>query len=228
MPVNHIAIILDANRRYARKHHLPLYKGHEKGAENVKNLLKWADELGIKELTLYAFSMQNFSRAKEEVGYLFRLAEKFFKKILKSIREGTDKLLRMIRFNFIGRIHLFPKRIQMLIKTLVEKTRFNKGLKVNFAFGYGGREEIVDAVRKIVKKNIKKIDEKTISEHLYLNSEPEIIIRTGGAQRTSNFLPWQGIYSEYMFLKVTWPEFTKRHLINCIKEYNSRERRFGV
>jgi len=111
---------------------------------------------------------------------------------------------------------------------LISKTRKNNGLKVNFAFGYGGREEIVDAVRRIVKKGIKKINEKTISENLYLNSEPEIVIRTGGEQRTSNFLPWQSTYSEWFFLKKMWPAFTKNDLKRIIAEYNARERRFGA
>ncbi len=224
----HVGIILDGNRRFARKHGLPLYKGHEKGAENVKNLLGWAKELDISELTLYSFSMQNFKRAKEEVGYLFKLAERFFMKILNAVKKGTDKILQFVRFNFIGRIHLFPKRIQALIKKLIDKTKGNTGVKVNFAFGYGGREEIVDAVRKIVKKGIKKIDENAISENLYLNSEPEVIIRTGGEQRTSNFLLWQSIYSEWFFPRKLWPEFTKSDLKKIMAEYVSRERRFGV
>jgi undecaprenyl diphosphate synthase len=133
----------------------------------------------------------------------------------------------VIKFNFIGRIRLFPKRIQALIRTLITKTKKNPGLKVNFAFGYGGREEIVDAVRRIVKKGI-KINEKTISENLYLSSEPEIVIRTGGEQRTSNFLPWQSTYSEWFFLKKLWPQFTKNDLRRIISEYNVRERRFGA
>ena len=123
---------------------------------------------------------------------------------------------------------MFPARIRKLIRALISKTRKNNGLKVNFAFGYGGREEIVDAVRRIVKKGIKKINEKTISENLYLNSEPEIVIRTGGEQRTSNFLPWQSTYSEWFFLKKMWPAFTKNDLKRIIAEYNARERRFGA
>lgn len=228
MTINHVAIILDGNRRYAKQHHLPLFKGHEKGAENVQNLLKWAKELGIKELTLYSFSMQNFNRSREEIKYLFMLFEKYFTKLLNSIKKGTDKLLRLIRFNFIGRTFLFPKRIQELMRKLIEKTKNHSGLKVNFAFGYGGREELIDAVKNIIKKGIKKIDETAIRSNLYLKSEPDIIIRTGGEQRTSNFLPWQGVYSELFFLKKTWPEFSKADLKRIITEFASRERRFGV
>ena len=228
MTVKHIGLVLDGNRRFARKHGLPLYKGHEKGAENIKNLIGWAKELGVEELTLYSFSMQNFNRAKEEVGYLFKLAERFFMKILNAIKNGTDKVLQFVRFNFIGRLHLFPKKIQDLIKKLILRTKNNKGVKVNFAFGYGGREEIIDAVNKAIKKGVRKVSEKTISENLYLQSEPEIIIRTGGEQRTSNFLPWQSVYSELFFIKKTWPEFNKNDLKKILSQFNSRERRFGV
>jgi undecaprenyl diphosphate synthase len=228
MSVKHIAIILDGNRRYARKHGLPLYRGHEKGADNVKQLIGWAKELGVEELTLYSFSMQNFKRAKEEVNYLFTLAERFFRRLLDSIKKGTDKLLQYVQFNFIGRLRLFPKRLQALMRALVEKTKKNNGVKVNFALGYGGREEIVDTVNKLLKKGVKKIDEKTFNSNLYLQSEPDLIIRTGGEQRTSNFLPWQSTYSEWFFLKKTWPEFNRNDLKKIISQFNSRERRFGV
>ena len=224
----HVGIILDGNRRYARAHGLPLYQGHEKGAQNVEKLLEWAKELGVDELTLYTFSMQNFNRKKEEVAYLMKLFEKFFTKFLKMIKEGKDKLIKLIRFNFIGRINMFPKKVQEIIRKLAQRTKNNKELKVNFAFGYGGREEIVDAVNKIIKKKVKKVNEKTISENLYLQSEPQIIIRTGGEQRTSNFLPWQGIYAEWFFLKKTWPEFNKLDLKKIVHQFELRERRFGV
>jgi undecaprenyl diphosphate synthase len=228
MTAKHIAVVLDGNRRYAKAHRLPLYKGHEKGAQNVRNFLKWAEELGVKEVTLYSFSMQNFRRPKEEVGYLFRLFENVFRKLLNAIKKGKDKLVSLIKVNFIGKISLFPKRIQQLIRTLVEKTKFNSGLKVNFAFGYGGREEIVDAVRRILRKGVKRIDEKTISENLYLNSEPDLVIRTGGEQRTSNFLPWQTTYSEWFFVKKTWPEFNRTDLKRILAQFSLRERRFGA
>ncbi len=220
--VNHIAIILDGNRRYAKKHHLPLYKGHEKGSENVERLFDWAEELGIKELTLYSFSMQNFKRAKSEFKYLMNLFEIFFRKAIIKLKKNPK-----VRFNFIGRMNLFPKKIQNLANDLVKKSKNNRKLKVNFAFGYGGREELIDAIKKIVKQK-SKITEQTIKKNLYLNSEPEIIIRTGGEQRTSNFLPWQSIYSEWFFLKKMWPEFTKHDLKHIISEFHRRERRFGA
>lgn len=228
MTVNHVAIILDGNRRYAKKHHLPLLKGHEKGAEVAKNLLKWSSELGIKEVTLHTFSTQNFNRAQEEVGYLFKLAEGFFGNLIKASIEKNEELFNSMKFTFIGRLTLFPKKIQDLANDLMEKTKNNPGLKVNIAFGYGGREEITDAVNKIIKKGIKQVDENIISDNLYLKSEPDLIIRTSGEHRTSGFLPWQGAYSEWFFLKKTWPEFNKTDLQRILAEFASRERRFGV
>lgn len=223
MAVNHVAIILDGNRRYAKKHNLPLYRGHEFGAKNVEKLFGWAEELSIKELTLYSFSMQNFNRTKEEFNYLMKVFEIFCKKAVAKLKKNPK-----VQFHFIGRLNLFTRKIQILARELERKSRNNKLLKVNFAFGYGGREEIVDAVKKIVKKGIKKIDEKVISDNLYLKSEPEVIIRTGGDQRTSNFLPWQSIYSEWFFLDKTWPEFNKADLKRIVDDFTRRERRFGV
>ncbi len=224
MTVNHVAFIMDGNRRYAKAHGMPLLKGHQKGAETVEKLFSWAKELDIKEITLYSFSIQNFNRSKEEFAYLMDLFEIFFGKVYSRLQKSKEK----IRFNFIGRLNLFPARTQKLAKELMQKTKNNKDFVVNFAFGYGGREEIVDAVNQILKKGIKKVDEKIISQNLYLSSEPEIVVRTSGEHRTSNFLPWQSTYSEWFFVKKSWPEFTKNDLKKILSEFNSRERRFGV
>lgn len=221
--VKHIAIIMDGNRRYAKKHGLPLLKGHEKGAEIVEKLFDWAEELNVKELTLYSFSIQNFKRTKAEFGYLMKLFEIFFRKAMNKLKKNPK-----VQFHFIGRMNLFPRKIQILAKELEQKSRNNKKLKINIAFGYGGREEIIDAVKKIIKKGIKNINEKTIADNLYMSSEPEIMIRTGGEQRTSNFLPWQSIYSEWFFPKKLWPEFTKKDLKEILAEFKTRERRFGA
>lgn len=225
MPVNHVAIILDGNRRFARSKGLPSYKGHEKGAERVEDLFDWAKELKIKELTLYSFSMQNFKRSKDEFKYLMKLFEVFFKRIVNKIKTGE---LKNTKINFIGRLNLFSVNVRKMMKQLMKRTKKESELKVNFAFGYGGREEIVDAVKKILRSGVKKVDEKTISNNLYMSSEPELIIRTGGDQRTSNFLPWQSTYSEWFFLKKLWPEFTKNDLKRVIQQYELRERRFGA
>ena len=220
----HIAIILDGNRRYARKLGLQPWKGHEFGLRKLEELFDWCMELGIRELTLYSFSTENFKRAKKEIKYLFNLFWEEFSKMKQRKSIFKDK----VKVNVIGRIQMFPKKMQKAMLEVVQKTKSNKKLVVNFALAYGGRQEIVDAVNKILKnKKIKKIDENTITQNLYLTSEPDIVIRPGGEIRTSNFLTWQSVYSELIFLEKLWPEFTKEDLIKCIEEFKRRERRFG-
>ena len=225
----HIGIILDGNRRFAKRLMLEPWKGHELGFEKLKKLFKWCKELNIKKTTLYCFSMQNFNRPKKEFDYLMNLFEKGFNEV--STNEDVHKY--KIKINVIGRHYLFPEKVQKAIKKAVDATKNYNNYKVNIALAYGGREEIVDAVKKVAEKvknkelEIKDINEETFSENLYLNTEPDLIIRTGGDRRTSNFLPWQSIYSEWFFLDKTWPEFEKEDLIKAIEEYKNRERRFG-
>ena len=219
-----IAIVLDGNRRYGRKLGLQPWKGHEFGLRKLEELFKWCIELGIKELTLYTFSTENFRRARNEINYLFGLFWKEFSKIKK--KKGIFRY--KIKVNVIGRMHMFPKKMQKAMKEAMQKTKNNKELIVNFALAYGGRQEIVDAVNKILKsKKTTKVDENTITQNLYLSSEPDIVIRPGGEIRTSNFLTWQSVYSEWFFIDKLWPEFTKNDLKNIIEEFNQRERRFG-
>jgi tritrans,polycis-undecaprenyl-diphosphate synthase [geranylgeranyl-diphosphate specific] len=225
----HIGIILDGNRRFAKKKNIPIWKGHEYGAKKVEELIKWGRELNIREITLYAFSIENFNRPENEKKEIFKLFKKNFKKILK----GEDRTDRKIRINFIGRLDMFPKEIVDEMEEIIEKTRMNKGFKINFAMGYGGRAEIVDAVKKIsakVKKGelrIDDIDEGMVTANLYLSDEPDLIIRPGGEKRASNFLIWQGNYSEWHFSDKMWPEFTEKDLLDAINDFESRERRFG-
>ncbi len=219
----HVAIVLDGNRRFAKRLMLKPFKGHEWGAKKIQQLFEWCKEFGIHELTLYAFSVENFNRPKAEFDYLMNLFVKEFQRCMQDARIHTNK----IRINFVGRVWMFPKKVQDAMQDLVDETKNYSDYVVNFAMGYGGRQEIVDAVNKILKTGAKKVDEKIISENLYLSSEPDMIIRTGGEQRTSNFLPWQGIYSEYIFLKINWPEFEKEDFVRCITEFGLRERRFG-
>lgn len=225
----HIGIILDGNRRLAKRLMMKPWKGHEWGARKVEKLLDWAKEIGIKELTLYAFSIQNFSRPEKEFNYLMDLFKKEFEKTIKDERLEKDG----IKINFIGRIHLFPEGVQKAMNALMEKTKNNTNYIVNFAMAYGGQEEVLDAVKKIGeqikegKLNINDINKKVFSENLYMDHEPELIIRTGGDRRTSNFLIWQSWYSEWFFLEKFWPDFEKEDLVNVIKEFNSRQRRFG-
>jgi tritrans,polycis-undecaprenyl-diphosphate synthase [geranylgeranyl-diphosphate specific] len=227
--VRHIGIILDGNRRYAKKLAMQPWKGHEEGAKRVEDLIDWACELGIYELTLYCFSMQNFKRSEEEFNHLMRIFKDYFDRL------KTDKRIKEnnVRINFIGRTHLFSPELQQSMRAVMEETKDADKHIVNFALAYGGREEIVDAVKKIAEKvregNIDTtvIDEKTISENIYLDSEPDLIIRTGGDRRTSNFLIWQSWYSEWFFFEKTWPEFTKEDLVSVVEEFSTRQRRFG-
>ena len=226
----HIAIILDGNRRYARKLGLQPWKGHEFGLRKLEELFNWCMELGIKELTLYCFSTENFKRNKKEMNYLFSLFRKEFKKIREKKGLYKDK----IKVNVIGRLNLFSKKMQDAMLATMEKTKANNNLVVNLALGYGGRQEITDALKAMIKdvqnKKLKasEINESTISKYVYLSSEPEMVIRPGGEIRTSNFLTWQSTYSEWIFIKKLWPEFTKKDLMRCIDEFNMRARRFGT
>ena len=226
----HVGIILDGNRRFARKLMLKPWKGHEWGAKKVEKLITWCEELGIKELTLYAFSLENFNRPKEEFNYLMNL----FKESISKLEEDPRIKKNKIKITFIGRIWMFPKDIQELINRLMEKTKKHNKYKINIAMAYSGRAEIIDAVKKLSqdikngKLSIEDLNEKVFKKNLYLESEPDLIIRTGGEKRMSGFLLWQASYAELIFLPdVLWPEFTKQHLIECIEEYKMRERRFG-
>lgn len=229
----HIGIILDGNRRFAKKLMLKPWKGHEWGMEKVKKLLEWCKEVGVPEITLYAFSIQNFQRPKDEFDYLMHLFKDAFADLVNNKSEENKKKLEQIQIRFIGRTWMFPQEVQDEMKKLTEMTAGNTPYKINFAMAYGGREEVIDAVKKIAdavkqgKVDIDSINEQTFAENLYLNSEPELIIRTGGDHRTSNFLIWQSHYSEWFFLEKTWPEFEKEDLIQVINEFQTRERRFG-
>ena len=225
----HVAIIMDGNRRYAKKNKLMTLQGHKRGADKIKEVMGWFKELSVNELTLYTFSIENFNRKKEEVEYLMKLFLKKFDELNndKSIHENK------IRINVIGRTELFPKKVQERIKHIMDKTKDYNDYTINFAMGYGGRSEIADAAKQIAKDikdgnvDVEDIDEEMVFDNLYLNSEPDIIIRTGGDFRISNFLPFQGVYSELFFLEKLWPEIEKQDLVNCINEFKERERRFG-
>jgi len=221
----HIAIILDGNRRFAKHLMLEPWKGHEYGKEKVEELLDYATNLGIKEMTFYALSCENIkSRPRIELEFLYKIFKEFFKNINKQkIQENN------IRVKFIGELFLLPQDLQEQCKQLEQQTKDNNNFKVNFAIAYGGRQELAEAVRKIIKNKIQpeNLTEQTIQDSLYLSSEPDLIIRTGGEKRTSNFLPWQSTYSEWFFLDKTWPEFEQEDLVECIQEFKQRKRNFG-
>jgi len=221
----HIGIILDGNRRWAKENNLPPWEGHRAGFKKIKDLQKWMIDLDIKELTLYCFSTQNFDRDPKEVFFLMKIFEQAFRDAIKD----KDVIKHQIKINHIGRLFMLPKSLQNLIKKAVDVTKGHNNYKVNFAIAYGGQEEIVDAVKKLdlAKIDISKLTPEIFRKYLYLNSYPEIIIRTSGEQRTSNFLIWQQAYSEWFFPKVYWPGFTKNDLKVIIEEYLNRNRRFG-
>lgn len=220
----HVGIILDGNRRFAKRLMKQPWKGHEYGAEKVEKLFDWCKELNIGELTIYCFSLENFKRPKKEFDYLMDLFKKEFGKLKKDSRIEKNK----IKIRFIGKTELFNEKIQKLIRDIEENTKSHRDYTINFAFGYGGRQEIISAVNKIiVEKKTSKITEQDFEKYLWLKHEPDLVIRTGGEKRTSNFLPWQSTYSEWIFLNKMWPEFTKEDLENCIKEFHERKRRFG-
>lgn len=222
---SHIAIILDGNRRFAKRLMLKPWKGHEYGAEKVGKLLRFARELGIKEMTFYCLSCENIkSRPKNELEYLFKLFKKEFKNL-----NGDELEKFKIGIHFLGDLSLLPEDLKEQCLKLEKKTEKNNNFLVNFALAYGGRQEIIGAVKKILENKIKpeEITESVIEENLYLKGQPDLIIRTGGEKRTSNFLPWQSAYSEWIFLDKMWPEFEKEDLIKCIEEFNQRKRNFG-
>src|SRR3989344_8670256 len=225
----HIGIIIDGNRRFAKRLIMKPWKGHEWGAKKFEQLLEWCKEYNIKELTLYTFSIENFNRPRDEFDFLMKLFEREAKAVLKNKRIHENK----IRINFIGRIHMFPKNIQEKMQQIMEMTKDYSGYTINLAMAYGGRAEIIDATKKISKQikegklDIEDINEEVFKKNIYLESEPDLIIRTSES-RLSGFLLWQGTYAEIQFLPdVLWPEFTKEHFEQCIEDYMDRERRFG-
>ncbi len=227
----HIGLILDGNRRFAKKLMLKPWMGHEWGAKKVHSLLDWANELGIQEVTFYALSIQNFNRPREEFDYLMKLFNKEFTTLMT---EKLDEINEQgLRIRFIGRLHLLPQDVQANMNKLMELTKNNNKRFANFAMAYGGREEVIDAVKLLaeqVKAGIiapEQITEESLGKSLWLNSEPDLIIRTGGEKRISNFLLWQGSYAEFSFLDKTWPELEKQDLIAAIHDYAERDRRFG-
>ena len=226
----HIGIVLDGNRRFSKKLMLKPWMGHEFGAKKLEKLIEWCVEYRIKELTLYTLSVQNFfSRPREELNYLLNL----FKNETKKLKDDERLIKHKIKVNFIGRLNLFDNEMQGLMKEVMNKTKDNDNLIINLAMAYGGQEEIIDAVRKIAeqvrdnKLDVDKINEWVFENNLYMKSSPELVIRTGGERRTSNFLNYQAAYSEWIFLEKLWPEFEKEDFVECLQEYSNRERRFG-
>ncbi|MEM3731234.1 MAG: polyprenyl diphosphate synthase [Candidatus Bathyarchaeia archaeon] len=230
----HIAIILDGNRRWASEKDLDPWLGHEKGAEKVEQLLDWCLKLDVKSITLYAFSTENFRRPKKEIEEIMRIAEEKFRKILTDERIHKNK----VRVKVIGRISTLPKSLQQLITDVEKATENYDKHFLNIALAYGGRAEIVDAARKIAenvrkgKLNPENVDEQIFEQYLYTShmpkQDPDLIIRTSGEERLSGFLLWQSAYSELCFLDVYWPDFRLIDLLRAVRTFQKRKRRFGA
>ncbi len=226
----HVAIIMDGNGRWAERRGLSRVEGHRAGKEAVTQVVKAAGELGIEVLTLYAFSIENWNRPQSEVTELMRLAERFLEEELPEVMEQD------IQVRAIGRLDRLPPNVRARVEHAVEKTRDNASLKLVFALSYGGRAEIVDAARRILRDaemgrvDAEALDEKTFASYLYDPElpDPDLMIRTGGEERVSNFLLWQIAYSEIYVADVMWPDFGAESLRAAIVDYQGRERRFGL
>ena len=225
----HVAIIMDGNGRWAKKRNMPRVKGHYEGMQTVKKITKYASELGIKYLTLYAFSTENWARPKEEVNYLMDLPEKMFTSFMPELMENNVKV------EVIGVVEKLPESTRKAVEDAIEQTKNNTGLKLIFALNYGSKDEIVTAVKRIAQGaanneyKVEEIDEQLISDNLFTKDtpDPDLLIRTSGEQRISNFLLWQIAYSEFIFTKVAWPDFVEEEFYKALLEYQSRDRRFG-
>jgi len=219
----HIGIIMDGNGRWAQKRNLPRYYGHKRGIESVRRVVKAAKKYGIKYLTLYSFSTENWKRPKEEVEFLFKLMEERLKK------EGEKLNKQNVRVRFIGNREQLPKKLQKIMEDVEELTKNNDGLNLTFAINYGGREEILQAIKKLKKEDLKDLNEENFKKYLYTKDlpDPDIIVRTAGEKRLSNFLLWQSSYSEFYFTKTLWPDFSEEDFLKVLADYQRRKRKFG-
>jgi len=229
----HIAIILDGNRRWASENVLSTWFGHAKGADKVEQLLDWCLKLDVKSVTLYAFSTENFRRSGTEIEEIMNIFQERLRNLLTDERIHGDK----VRVKVIGRVNLLPEGMRQIIAEVEKSTQNYDKHFLNFAFAYGGRAEIVDAAKRIAeevhegKLNPQNVDEKTFEQHLYTshmpNQDPDLIIRTSGEERLSGFLLWQSAYSELCFLDVYWPDFRSIDLLRAVRTFQKRKRRFG-
>ena len=221
--INHLAIIMDGNGRWANQKNQQRVFGHEKGAQTAKKIIDDCVKRGIPHLTLYTFSKENWSRPKHEIDTLMILLSKMLK------NEIENMLRNNIRFNIVGKIEDLPVKTRDWVSSTVEKTKNNTGLVLTLALSYGGRQEIVDAVNSLIKSEVKIINEEILKNHLYCPEmpDPDMIIRTGGEYRLSNFLLWQSAYAEIYICNKNWPDFDENELDKALKEYENRNRTFG-
>lgn len=227
--LRHIAVIMDGNRRWAKEHNLPSAFGHKKGVESLKQVMRACDDFGVKYLTVYAFSTENWNRKKEEVDFLMDLLGQTIKNELREMHQNG------VVINFIGDLSKLRPKLQEILANAVEVTKNNSGVRLQIAFNYGARDEIVHAVKEIANRvkegkiGIEDINENLISDNIYTRTmpDPDLLIRTGGEMRISNYLLWQIAYSELYVTKMLWPDFDKRALAEAIEDFHSRQRRYG-
>lgn len=222
---NHVAIIMDGNGRWARKRHLPRLAGHRAGVENLREVIRASVEFGIHYLTIYAFSTENWERPQDEVqGLIHILAEVIDRELAELNKNG-------VQLRHLGRLERLPKELQGKVQRAIELTRKNNRLTLNVAWNYGGRDEIVHAIQRIVEDGIQpdQISEDLVAGYLYTCDcpDPDLVIRTSGEQRISNFLIWQAAYSEWLFPDTYWPDFGRMELLEALWDYAKRERRYG-
>ncbi len=226
----HIAIIMDGNRRWAKSKGMPVNLGHKEGAKTLEKIVRYANKIGLEYITVYAFSTENWKRAEDEVKALMILLQNYLDDYSK--RADSEN----IKVKILGDISVLSSGMQKSIKNCMERTKNNTGVTFNIALNYGGRDELVKAIKKIsskVKENeidIKDITEKMVSDNLYTKGQPDpdLVIRTSGEKRLSNFLPWQLVYTEILFIDKNWPDFEEEDLDNAIIEYQKRTRKFGA
>ncbi len=219
----HVAVIMDGNGRWAAKRSLPRVAGHKAGVDSVRAIVRAAGELGIETLTLYSFSTENWLRPAEEVGELMKLLSWALNKETLELDKND------VRLSAIGRLSALPEAVRRELDGAILRLQDNKGLNLVLALNYGGRQEILDAANKALRDGAKELDEETIAENLYTADLPELdlMIRTSGEMRISNFLLWQAAYAEIYVTPVLWPDFRKEHLVAALEDYQKRDRRFG-
>ena len=226
----HIAIIMDGNRRWAKKKNLPIRLGHKQGAETLEKIVRYGNKIGINYITVYAFSTENWKRSKEEVDALMSLLEKYLDDFAKEA--DTENIVIKV----LGNIDVLSDSLKTSINKTIKRTENNTGTIFSIALNYGGRDEIVNATKQIAldikdgKINVEDINEEIFSKYLYTKNipDPDLLIRTSGELRLSGFLPWQSVYSEFLFLDKLWPDFSIQDLDYAIEVYNKRNRKFGA
>lgn len=226
----HIAIIMDGNRRWAKKRKIPVKLGHKQGAETLKKIVRYANKIGLEYITVYAFSTENWKREEDEVNSLMTLLKNYLDDFAKEA--DTENIVIRI----LGDLTPLSEELKKSISSTIERTKNNTGTIFNIALNYGGRDEIVHAVRKIAQDakdgiiDIKDINEEIVAKNLYTRDipDPDLLIRTSGEIRLSGFLPWQSVYSEFLFLDKLWPDFTPKDIDDAIEVYKQRNRKFGA